>query len=72
MAIGVLGLFYGYPLKKDITEASCALFKLFDHFDNGFNEDYSKSKEWIGLNKIYDFLEDTEKIYNLSKSEETI
>ena len=70
MAIGVLGLFYGYPLKKNITEASCALFKLFDHFDNGFNEDYSKSKEWIGLNKIYDLLEDTEKIYNLSKIDE--
>ena len=72
IATGIVGFVYGYPLKKNIIEASCSSFKLFSHFENGLNEDYSKSKEWIGLNKIYDILEDTEKIYNLTKDDETI
>ena len=69
---GILGLVYGRPLKKNLIEAGCSSVKLFDHFENGFASDYNSSKEWIGLESILNILDESQKIYNLTKNEEKI
>lgn len=72
IAIGVIGIIYGHPLKQNFIEAGCSVFKLFDHFENGFKDDFEKSKEWIGLNNIYSLLNDSENIYNLTLDSDNI
>ena len=71
IAIGIIGLIYGHPLKRNIYEASCSSFKLFEHFKYGFGEDYENSKEWAGLNNIYNILNDSKEIYKeMSEADE--
>lgn len=66
IALGIVGLVFGYPLKNNIVEAGCSGFKLFDHFEYGLENDYKDfSDKWIGLNQIYNLLKDSEEIYGL-------
>ena len=73
IAAGVIGLFFGYPLKRNVIETSCSSFKLFEHFKYGFGDDYENSKGWAGLNNIYNILMDSrEIIFEIQNDDELI
>ena len=59
---GVFGIIFWHHLKRNLAEAGCSFNKIFDHFKNGFGEDYDKSKEWSGFDGIVKALSDSKDI----------
>ena len=52
IALGILGIIFGYPLKQNFVKSGCSFYKIFDHFKYGFGNDYEDSKEWIGIDNV--------------------
>lgn len=63
---GVFGIIYWGKLIRNLAEAGCSYNKMFDHFKNGFGEDYANSKEWSGFDGICKTLSDSKDI-NISE-----